>query len=527
MPKLPAWLPGLRPALIAPAAGALSALAFPTWDLWPLALVGLAPLFWLARTLRPLPAVIAGWLFGVGLGAAQLHWLTVVMTVYGGLAWPLAGLLLLGLAGIVAIYPAAWAGLMAWSRVGPAGAVLLGAALWAGLEWVRGWLFTGFPWLPLSAALTSRPALIQSAELWGATGLSAMVALINGLIACAVLPGGAAGPGRPRRWAALGLAAILLAGGWWAGAARMAAVERLATDAPRLTVSVAQAGIGQDQLWRPEMRLTVIRRYVELTQAQAPAASAGAPPWLAVWPESAAPFYFLLQARESAPVLQTAAELGAYVALGSNGMVDRGPPLKASNRVWLVGPQGRPEGHYDKVHLVPFGEYVPLPDIFFFARAVAGLGIDFVPGRVGDTLSVGGVKVGPLICYESIFPELARAQRQLGAVLLINQTNDAWYGRTGASYQHMSHLRLRAVENRVAVARAATTGVSCFVLPDGAVTHATELFTPAAATRELPLLKLPTLFTATGDVAGPLGLALGLAATVWLGPGRRRRKRED
>ncbi|MFZ5587677.1 MAG: apolipoprotein N-acyltransferase [Thermodesulfobacteriota bacterium] len=521
MPKTSAWLPGLRPALIAPAAGALLALAFPPLDLWPLALAGLAPLFWLARALPPIPAALAGWLFGVGLGLAQLHWLTVVMTVYGGLAWPLSVLALLGLAGIVAIYPAAFTGLMSWSRVGPAGAILLGAALWAGLEWVRGWLLTGFPWLPLSAALTSAPALIQSAELWGATGLSAALALVNGLVACALLPGG--GLPRRARLAALAAAAILLAGGAWAGSARMAAVAGMAQAAPRLTVSVVQAGIEQDQLWRPEMRLNIIRRYVELTRTQAPAAAAR--PWLAVWPESAAPFYFLLEARESAPVLQLAQELEAFIALGSNGLVDRGPPIKASNRVWLVGPDGEPAGHYDKVHLVPFGEYVPLAEVFFFARAIAGLGIDFVPGRLGDTLAVGPAKVGPLICYESIFPELARAQRQKGATLLINQTNDAWYGRTGASYQHLSHLRLRAVENRVAVARAATTGVSGFVLPDGRVTDATRLFTPAAATQALPLLALPTLFTATGDLAGPLGLALGLAAAAWLD--RRPRKRED
>ncbi|MCA1988620.1 MAG: apolipoprotein N-acyltransferase [Desulfarculus sp.] len=510
MARLSSWWPGRGPAALALAGGGVLALAFPAFDLWPLALVGLLPLYWLAYRLTPRRALVGGWLFGLGLGLVQLHWLTVVMTEFGGLPWPLAGLVLAALAGILAMYPALVAGLMALARGWGLNPWWLAPLLWAGLEWVRGWLFTGFPWLPLASALVAVPPLLQSAEIWGATGLSALVALVNALLARflfpALLPGLA--PGRVRRGAALGAAVILVAGGWWAGAERMATVRAAMDQAPRLTVSVVQAGVPQDQLWLPAMRGEVIRRYVELTRQEA--AQANPRPWLAVWPESAAPFYFLVQARESQPVLELARDLGVNIALGSNGLIDPGPPLQASNRVWLVGSDGRPAGHYDKVHLVPFGEYVPLPQVFFFVRAVAALGLDFRAGQVGDTLEVAGRKVGPLICYESIFAELARAQARRGAQLFINQTNDAWYGRTGASHQQMSHLALRAVENRRAAARAATTGVSGFVLPDGVITGRTGLFRPEARTSRLPLLALSTPFTASGDLAGPLGLALGL-----------------
>ncbi len=510
MARQSSWWPGRVPAGLALAGGGVLALAFPAWDLWPLALAGLLPLLWLAYRLSPRQALVGGWLFGLGLGLVQLHWLTVVMTEFGGLPWPLAGLALAALAAILAMYPALLAGLMALARGWGLDPWWLTPLLWAGLEWVRGWLFTGFPWLPLASALVAVPPLLQSAEIWGATGLSALVALVNALLARAWFPALLPDLDRRagRRLAALGLAAVLLAGGWWAGAARMDTVRAAMDQAPQLTVSVVQAGIPQDQLWLPAMRGEVIRRYVDLTRREA--AQVEERPWLVVWPESAAPFYFLVQARESQPVLELARELGVHIALGSNGLIDIGPPLQASNRVWLVGPAGRPEGHYDKVHLVPFGEYVPLPQVFFFVRAVAALGLDFRAGQVGDTLDVAGRKVGPLICYESIFAELARAQARRGAQLFINQTNDAWYGRTGASHQQMSHLALRAVENRRAAARAATTGVSGFVTPDGVITGQTGLFQPEARTGRLPLLALSTPFSAAGDLAGPLGLALGL-----------------
>ncbi len=505
-------LPSPRQALVALGGGLVMATAFPSLDLWPLTLVGLIPLLWLARELPPRRAFLAGWIFGLAMNLALRYWLTVVMTTYGGVPWPLAilGLVLLEL--YLSLYVAAFAGLTSYLAGRGLSPILCAPFIWAGLEWVRGWAFTGFPWLPLSAGLTSFPVLLQSAEWWGATGVSGLVVLVNALVARALLPGGPRP--EPRRRLAAGLVAVILLasaglGGHW----RMRQVERAAAQAPHLTVSVVQANIPLEELWRPGLRSSVVRRHLLLT-AQA-ARKVTERPWLVVWPESAAPFYFLNDARDSLPVLKAARDLGAYITLGSQGLIKAGPPLTASNRAWLVGPQGEPLGYYDKVHLVPFGEYVPAPRVFFFIRAIAALGIDFKPGGRGDTLRAGDVLLGPLICYESIFPELAQAQRQQGAVLMVNQTNDSWYGRTGAAYQHMSHLVLRAVENRVAAARAANTGVSCFVLPDGRVEQATGLFVPAVETRRLPLLTMPTLFTRYGDVAGPLGLDFCLAA--WLG----------
>ncbi len=501
-------------------------LAFPPLDLWPLALVGLVPLMALAARLSPRQAFTAGWVFGLALGLGLFYWLTVVMTTYGGLPWPLALGILLLMQVYLALYPAVFAGALAWLGARGVSPILAAPLLWAGLEWVRGHALTGFPWLPLSGALTSFPPLVQSAEFWGATGLSALVALVNALFwrasangAPAGEPGNGDASGVGRRWAALAAALAFALGGWVWGQARMEDVDRAAAAAPRLAVTVVQANVPLSELWASGGKAQVIAKHLALTKEAA--RSQEGRPWLVVWPESAAPFYFLAQARESQPVLEAARELGAFISLGSLGAVGQPPSYQVTNRAWLVGPAGEPLGSYDKIHLVPFGEYVPLAKILFFVRAVAALSQDLSPGPLGHTLDAGDLVLGPLICYESIFPELARAQRQRGSVLMVNQTNDAWFGRTGAPAQQLSHLVLRSVENRVACARAANTGISAFVLPDGRIEQATGLFVPAWATRDLPLLSRETIFTRTGDLAGPLGLALSLLLGAWAGFFRR------
>jgi apolipoprotein N-acyltransferase len=302
----------------------------------------------------------------------------------------------------------------------------------------------------------------------------------------------------------------------------MGKVQEEAAKAPQYAVSVIQGNVGLDILWDPARRLDIVRRHVQLTGRAA--AGVKERPWLAVWPESAGPFYFLNDARATQPVLQAAQEYKAYLMLGTLGSVLKSGRPRPTNRAWLVGPDGQPAGYYDKVHLVPFGEYVPLEKILFFVRALAVVSDNFEPGTQGHTLKAGPANLGPLICYESIFPELARSQCAKGADLIVNQTNDAWFGLTGASAQHMSHLVLRCVENRRACARAGNTGISGFIEPDGRVFQTTGLYVLAEQTRALPLLKSSTFFTRHGDVAGWLGFLGGLALLLRAWWGQKNRK---
>ncbi|MEW5914368.1 MAG: apolipoprotein N-acyltransferase [Thermodesulfobacteriota bacterium] len=524
MSRLDRWRPPRGAVLAAALSGLILAVAFPPLNLWPLALVGLVPLLALARRLPPRQALVAGWLWGLALFLGLMYWLTVVFTNYGGLSWPLATLTLLILVWYIGAYAGVWACLLSWWGAKKPWVLLIAAPLaWAGLEWVRGQIFTGLPWLPYAMGLSGALPLIQSLELWSTTGLGALLVLANVLAAWLILPrleGGRWGWSQAAAAAAL---VMLLALGWSWGSWRLQQVRALQAAAPKLAVTVVQGNFSLRELWNRGLRVQVLQRQMDLTSRGGQQVSGR--PWLVVWPESAAPFYFLREARLSRPVLEYARQHRVYLMLGCLGAIEKGKRLQVSNRVWLLGPGGEPRVFYDKVHLVPFGEYVPLQQILFFVRAVAQIGDDFAVGQAGKTLDVSGVPVGPLICYESIFPELARAQKKNGARLLVNQTNDAWFGRTSAPYQHMAHLMFRSVENRLASARSANTGVSGFVLPSGEVTRATDIFVPAVATQSLPLMNQMTFFSRHGDIVGPAGLIVGLLL-LGLSAWQRRRERE-
>jgi apolipoprotein N-acyltransferase len=520
--KTESWLTGKSQALAAFFSGIMLAGAFSPWDFWPLALVSLTPLLGLSYLLPPKKALAAGLLFGMGQGLAQMYWLNVVITQYGGLPW-LASLLLFGLMALyLALYPAVFA--FVASRFVKRGLPLLFVAplVWAGLEWVRAHILTGFPWLPLANSLAFCPKLLQTAEWWGTGGLSAGIVLINAL----VMKGFFAFREKRRiclsglAWVLTGV--IIVACAWGFGERRIKYIQGLAQQSPQLLVSVVQGNQSIADIQNPGKKLSVVEKHLALTRKESEKQKKR--PWLVVWSESAGPFYMLSEARPSIKVLKGAGELGAYLTLGTMGSVEKDGKYLPTNRSFLVDPLGRPHGWYDKVHLVPFGEYVPLGDFLFFVRAIAALGRDFAPGEKGTTLKAGPAVLGPLICYESIFSELALSQRRRGANLIINQTNDAWFGRTGASRQHLSHLVLRSVENRMSCARSANTGISGFILPDGTVHQLTGLFTEAVKTKQLPLLQINTFFTGHGDIFSKAALGISillLLLTLWPGFGHK------
>lgn len=495
------------------ASGVLLLFAFPPYNLWPLTCLGLIPLLWQCWTKEPGRAAALGYVFALALGVTQIHWLLVVMTVYGQVAWPLAVFALLLLAAIVGLYVAAFAYITALLKRAGISPLIAAPIVWTGLEWLRAMALTGFPWLPLGNGLIGGLPLLQSAELWGVHGLSFWVVLINALLARVALGVWQARRMRGREFVALGVAGIIISGGWLWGQARLDQVRAQAKDAPKLMCTVVQANISLHDLWQRKLRESNLQRYIGLTKKAAEGIAQR--PWLVIWSESSTPFYLMHEAKDTRPVMDTARATHAYIITGTLGSVERGGKYHPTNRSWMIGPDGRSAGWYDKVHLVPFGEYVPLEEIFFFVRAVAITGDNFIPGKQGDTLDMAGVKLGPLICYESIFPELALAQTRQGAQLLVNQTNDSWYGRTVASAQHMSHLILRSVENRRAAARSANTGISGFILPDGSVTNELGLMTQGIASRELPLMKGLTIYTRTGEILGPVCLVIALIAGAW------------
>jgi len=447
----------------------------------------------------------AGWfafLFGFFYHLLLLSWITIVLGHYGHLhpvvSWTALTLLAAYLGTFFACF--GWF----WARCGVSPHLFwLAPAAWVGLEYLRGWLFTGFPWMDLGYTQYKTTAIIQVAELFGHHGVSFLILLVNVLLAR-----GKAVLSRPR------LAAIILlcvASLPWFGMTRLQQITDLAARAGTIRVAVVQGNIEQDTKWLPAFQEQTVERYLALSRK----AVESSHPHLVIWPETALPFYPL-----SHPLT---ARISDFAETGNVWLLTGAPHRESDpqsgavsyfNSALLFAPSGGMPAVYNKRHLVPFGEYVPLRKILpFFAPVVETLG-DFSPGHDPSPLTCGNVPIGVLICFEAVFPELARQNTRHGALLLANITNDAWFGRSGAPRQHFAMSVFRAVENRRPLARAANTGISGFIGPDGKISRTTGLFTQAVTVQDLPILRVKTLYQRGGHLFAPACLSVFLAAVA-------------
>jgi apolipoprotein N-acyltransferase len=281
-------------------------------------------------------------------------------------------------------------------------------------------------------------------------------------------------------------------------------------------VGLIQAAVLQEDKWDPDKAWANAERHFDLTRK---AAAGGAR--LVVWPESALPFYFDRSPVMAGRVRDLARQVRAYVLFGNDDRDDGGD---GGDRIYvgakMVDPEGALTLRYRKMRLVPFGEYVPLSGVFtlggrYSGRIVQAAG-EFTPGREAVVGEVDGRRLGVFICYEAIFPDQVRRFVARGADLLVNVTNDAWYGRTSAPYQHLAMAVFRAVENGKYLVRAANTGISAVVDPRGRVLERTPLFTPTAVVRDVPVVPGRTFYARHGDVFAwaCLGAAVALTASV-------------
>jgi apolipoprotein N-acyltransferase len=265
--------------------------------------------------------------------------------------------------------------------------------------------------------------------------------------------------------------------------------------APTARVAVIQGNIDQAEKWDPAFQAATIKTYHRLSLA-----AKSEKPDLIVWPESATPFFIFYDKRPTKNVLAGIELVKTDFLIGSPSFIRQDKSVIYYNSAYLISPVKKNISKYDKAHLVPYGEYVPFKKwLPFLGKVVAQVG-DFRPGTPGKTLPWDKKALGVQICYEIIFPGLSRAMVKNDAVLLINITNDAWFGTTSGPYQHFSMTIFRAVENRRALARAANTGISGFIDPVGRILAATPLLEEAAVTRTLPLIYKKTFYTRFGDL---------------------------
>ena len=505
--------------------GLLLTAAFPKSSFDGLAWLALLPLLWSLNGTAPKEAFRRGLIFGIAHFCSLLYWLVPTMVIYGHLPALLSAGILFFFASVLSlVFVAPMTGSFVAAGRTPLRVLLFFPVMWVGFEYLRSFLFTGFPWALLGYSQLPRLQLIQLSDMVGVYGVSALVATANAALFLGALAiFGGSWQSRPvtARLAIGGIAAAagLIALAWGYGGLRIAEIDRLAARAPTVRVALIQGNIEQSQKWDPAFQAATIEKYVRLSLS-----TRELRPDLIVWPESAAPFYFLREVPPTRMLLEGVAAADTYFLIGAPAFEPQGPVVAYYNRAYLLGPGGRVLGHYDKSHLVPFGEYTPFKEYLpFLGKIVEHVG-DFAAGPKGRVLDWGKKRLGIQICYEIIFPQLSRQLAQNGARLLITITNDAWYGTTAGPYQHFSLAALRAVENRRALVRAANTGISGFIDPVGRVFDPTALMVEAAVTRPLPLLETETLYTRHGDLFAAGCLAISIAGAGWGWWGMRRKR---
>ncbi len=504
-----------RAALVA-ASGLAVGLAFPKFDYGLLAWVAFVPLFYAIEG-EGLRRVFGwAWLQGFASYIGSLYWIPIPLHDFAGVRMEFAILPMLLLAGIVAIDTAVavWAGEFV-ARRSRIPAVLTMPIAWTAVEWIRTYFPIGFPWNLLGYTAYRNLELIQFAEFTGVYGVSALIIFFNAVVYIVIFRRGGPRLQTISLSTLTGLMIALFAFGTW----RITSLKSAPSEGT-LKVAMVQGNIPQSLKWDPKFLPESYKVYQDET---ANAARRGAD--LIVWPEAAAAFLFQPDDRYPATLAEDAAYRGALLTLARNIRVPilfGAPALTQQdghvgfyNRAYLVSAKGEVEAHYDKMELVPFGEYVPARSLlgFFVNRVVQGFG-DMVPGDRQTLFSVKGAKLGVLICYESIFPDFTRREVNLGANILVNITNDAWYGESSAPFQVLAMAAMRSVETKVPTVRVANTGISAIIEPSGRITNRTPLFKRGTEIETVSWRTVRTMYTTVGDLFAKLCFVLAMLGVL-------------
>lgn len=520
---------GWRRRFMAFGAGAVGALAMAPFDVAPALAITLTTGVWLldgivaeseSATRRARAAAALGWWLGFGYFVAGLWWLGAAFLVEAEqFAWALP-LGVAGLPAVLACFTAAGfaAASLAW-RDGPARLLVFALALGAS-EWLRGILFTGFPWNAFGMAFAGQGALGQSASLFGLHGLTPIAVLVL------ATPAALADPWKShRREPVAAVAALALVAMAAFGAVRLSAPPRPAVDG--VTIRIMQPNIPQNADFKPENAEAILDRYLALTRAPAPN---GVKITHVFWPESAFPFFL---AREPEALARIGRELGDRILVTGAARVelatsDRLPgeieDVSYFNAVHVLGGAGMILDTYDKTHLVPFGEYLPFGKLLerFGLRQFVHIPGGFEPGREEKVLDVPGLPgVAPLICYEAVFPGAISAAMREKIGLIVNVTNDGWFGETAGPYQHLAQARVRAIEEGAPLLRIANTGISALIDPHGRILSRLALGQEGVLDAPLPARLDAPLFAAWPRTAPFIPFAILVVLTLLLA--RRRR----
>jgi apolipoprotein N-acyltransferase len=509
---------GWRRWLIAFTAGALSALAMAPFNFWPILFLTFSTLVWLidgtgtgyGPGIRS--AAATGWWFGFGYFLAGLYWVGHAFLVDAPTFGWLLPFAVMGLPAGLAIFTALGTTLarLLWVR-GAMRILALGVALTAA-EWLRGHVLTGFPWNAFGYALTTPLVLAQGAALLGIWGLTFIAVVV-----CAS-PATLVDDRAETRWTwlpiVLGIAILAGIGGF--GAVRLAHMPTRFVDGVELRIM--QPNLQQDVKFNYAAKQKVMDRYIALSErASGPQQPGAGEATILIWPESAFPFFL---AREPGALAQITQLLGEHTVL-ITGAVRLGEPLNPANptvynSIYVIDHDGSIVSIYDKVHLVPFGEYLPFQR---FLEAIGLQQLTKLPGgfSAGDrrrAISVPGAPPAlPLICYEAIFPDELMPDGPRPD-WMVNVTNDGWFGISSGPYQHLQEARVRAVEQGLPMVRAANTGISAVIDPLGRLVDSLPLGSEGLLTTRLPRPVGSPVYTRVGDVPAAMILTIALLAVI-------------
>ena len=501
--------------VLAVLSGLLLTGSFPKIEIEWLSWFALVPLLYALKGLSPKDSFRIGFIAGLSHFISLLYWLLPVMRTYGYLPWYLSIALLFLLSAVLALFIALFSMILTGLSKKPIHFLAIMPTVWVAMEYIRSFIFSGFPWELLGYSQYGRLQLIQISDIFGVYGVSFLIALSNTSILITLLYF------TKRRWqnyeisrqlTALSIIAFALGMGltWVYGFWRLNTIDRLITASPKTQITVVQGNIEQQLKWDLAYQVSTVNKYNRLSLSAMPDN-----PDLVIWPESATPFYFLYEIDPSEMVMEGIRRVNTEFLFGSPSFVRKDNIVKYYVSAYLVSPQDKTISRYDKVHLVPYGEYVPFKKwLPFLGKFVVQAG-DFAPGEKGKPIPWKDGGLGVQICYEIIFPELSRAMVKNNATLLINITNDAWFGKTSGPYQHFSMTVFRAVENRRALARSANTGISGFIDPAGRILASTPLLEEAVITQSLPLINEKSLYTRFGDWFAQICLTVVLCITLF------------
>ncbi|MEW6053482.1 MAG: apolipoprotein N-acyltransferase [Nitrospirota bacterium] len=477
--------------------GALLAVCFPSVDLYMIAWIAFIPFLLSLYDKNPKEAFKTGFLLGVPYFFGTLYWIYHSINHYGGVSLiasiALVILLCLYLSLFTGLFGLLFSVAIRQTRLP---ALLIAPAFWVVLEFLRSYIFTGFPWSSIGYSQYKFLSIIQIADITGVYGISFLVVAVNGALADLFFIKRRTKdmPLFPMSYTVVGFAALLL----FVISTVIYGQIRLREDRPgsAFRASIIQGNIEQDKKWEPAYQDAVIETYKDLSR-QASSSS----PSIMVWPETAVPFFFGSDKEYTRGLVDFHTQLNTQLLFGSVLVKDKKNGVyRLSNSAVLLDTTGTVSYTYDKIHLVPFGEYVPMQKILFFLnKLVVGIG-DYARGDRYVRAEAPFGEFATVICYEIIFPGLVRKFYSNGGDFLVNITNDAWFGRTTGPYQHFSMAVLRAIENRKPVIRAANTGISGFIDSNGRILKKTGIFERGILTADLKTDSTRSFYSKYGDL---------------------------